>query len=597
MFKRHQRIFILCSLLIILSIGIVACNNNTTNSSEHGNNEKSEAKKEKNDGEKPSKGGTITGAIFSAPSGMFNPVFYGDSYENNILQFTHESLVEQNDKLEFIPKLATNWKMNKDQTAITFKLKKGVKWHDGEKFTAHDVVFTYKTMSDPDYIPAGGIWVEYVQPLLEYGKYSSGETDKFTAVVADDDYTVTFKFAESTVNPLYYASFPIIPEHIFGKLPVAEIPSVAESRDPGKVIGTGPFKFTKMVERESYTLERNKEYWQGVPYLDKIVWKVVAPPIITKLLESGEIDLIANPDGITPEDFDTIKKLDSINIIEQVDFSYQALGFKLNHRETEDVENGLLEPDNWKPNKKLADPKIRQAIAYAINREEMIDELLNGHGKTINTPIPPQMWAYDKDAADNYKFNPDKARSILDDLGYIDTDDDGFRENPDGKKWTLHLNYPKGNPLRERSAEIITEQLEDVGIKIKLRKPKEMNSYIEELSNDDSDWDLFLIGWNMSTNDPNPTDLWETKVPYNFSRWNNDASDELMQEGLQVPDAFDQAYRAKIYSKWQTLFANDLPAFIFYAPKSIWATNNRLQGIDPLPFTMYNNTHLWWVEK
>ena len=94
--------------------------------------------------------------------------------------------------------------------------------------------------------------------------------------------------------PLYYTGFPIIPEHIFKDIPVADIPAAEESTQGGKVIGTGPFKFTDMIEREQYTLERHDEYWQGTPLLDKIVWKIVQQSVMTGLLEKGEIDFIAS---------------------------------------------------------------------------------------------------------------------------------------------------------------------------------------------------------------------------------------------------------------------------------------------------------------
>lgn len=144
----------------------------------------------------PTEGGIVVGAMETAPSGMFNPIFYEEAYDEAILRLTHESLVGQNEKLEFIPKLAKGWEVNEDQTEITFHLEKGVKWHDGEEFTAEDVVFTYQSMSDPQYVESGGFRTEYVQDLKGYEAYNSSETDQFEGVVAEDPYTVTFKFEE-----------------------------------------------------------------------------------------------------------------------------------------------------------------------------------------------------------------------------------------------------------------------------------------------------------------------------------------------------------------------------------------------------------------
>ncbi|HLR79295.1 MAG TPA: peptide-binding protein [Bacillota bacterium] len=555
----------------------------------------SDKKEEVNDRE-PTPGGTIVGAMYTAPAGMFNPIFYEESYEANILEFTHEPLVTQNEDLEFIPKLAKEWEVNDDQTEITLFLEEDVTWHDGEPFTAEDVVFTYQAMSDPDYVSAGGIRTAYVQPLLDYEDYASGETDEFTAVVAEDDHTVTFKFEEPNVNPLYPVSFRIIPKHIFEDIPVKKMPSAEESLEAGKVIGTGPFKFTEMVEREQYVLERNDDYWQGKPYLDKMIWKVTAQSVMTGLLESEELDFVSEPNGIPPADFETVDALDHINIIEQADFGYQLLGFKHNHRTTDDVENGVLNPDNWVPNEKLSDPVVRQAIAYGIDRQGLVDGLLYGRGQPINSPIAVQMWAFDEDAAVDYNYDPDKAMEMLDEAGYVDVDDDGFREDPEGNEWILNMDYPTGNELRERTAPLIQQQLEEIGIEVNLRKPKEMTAYVEDLTDDNSDWDLYLLGWSLGSDDPDPTGLWASDAPYNFSRWNNPDSDDLIKKALKAPEAFEQEYRADVYAEWQTLFSEDLPALLLYAQNKLWAHHERLHGIQPLPHTMYENAHLWWVD-
>lgn len=605
MFKRNNIILLL--LLLMFGLVLMACNaENSDGEKDDGNTtEKSEGDSKEDDGstaDDPNSGGTIVGAMHTAPAGMFNPIFYEETYEANILDFTHEGLTTQNGELDFIAALAKDWETNEDQTEITFTLEEGVKWHDGEEFTADDVVFTYTALADPDYVAAGGVRTNYVEPLLGYQAYVDGETDEFAGVVADSDYQVTFKFEEPNVMPLYYTSFSIIPEHIFKDIPVADIPKAAESLEGGKVIGTGPFKFTEMIEREQYVLEGHEDYWQGTPNLEKIVWKIVQQSVMTGLLEKGEIDFIAAPSGIDPADFDMVSGYDDVEIIEQADFGYQLLGFKLNHRTAEDVEAGAIEPGNWVPNKKIADPKVRQAIAWAIDRDGLVGEghgqgLLHGHGQPINSPIAVQFWAYDENAAVNYTYDPEKAEEMLDELGYVDTNDDGYREDSDGNEWILNMEYPTGNELREKSAPLIVDYLDKVGIKVNLGQPKEMSVYIEGLTNDNTDWDLYLLGWSLGSADPDPLGLWGTKDAYNYSRWNNPESEKLLYNAIKAPDAFEQGYRTKVYAEWQKLYSEDLPAFLLYAENSIWAYNKRIQGIKPLPYSMYKGAHLWQIEE
>lgn len=577
----------LIMLVMSLVMGILAaCSNNDETTTES----------EEPTGEAQS-GGTVVGAMDTAPTGLFNPIFYTEAYESNVLSFTHEGLVSQDNQLGFVSNLATEWTFNEDQTEVTFKLNPDAKWQDGEPFTAADVVFTYKTLSSPGYVEAGGVRTDYVERLLGYEEFSTGASTDFQGVVAADDHTVTFKFAEPNVMALSDASFSIIPEHIFKDIPVAEMPEAPESRDPGKVIGTGPFQFTEMVQGEQYVLTAFKDYWQGAPKLDSVIWKVVDQAVILGLLESGEIDFVADPNGFQAADYETVAALENVDIIEQPDFGYQIMGMMHNHRSKEDSEAGTIEPANWTVNDKLKDQRVRQAIAYAIDREQLVEGLLYGRGIVQNSPIATQFWAYDADAPNQYKFDPDKAKELLDEAGYKDVNGDGFREDPNGKEWVLNLNYPLGNQIRERSAPIIEEWLEAVGISIDLRQPKEAAAYFEDLEVNSQDWDLYLLGWSLSSTDPDPSGLWSAQAGYNYSRWNNAEADQMLTDAFTPPNAFDQEYRKDVYSKWQVEYSEDLPALILYAANSLWAHNKRLQGIEVLPYTFINDTHLWYVTE
>lgn len=595
--KRSMYYIVFSGILLFLMLS--GCSNDEDGTAGGSGNDAGKA----DDGEveaEPQPGGAVTGAMFAAPSGMFNPLFYEESHEANILDFTHEALFVQNDNLEFEANLAQDdWELNDDQTELTVHLQEDVTWHDGEDFTADDVVFTYQTMADPDYIKAGGVRSNYVIPLRGYEAYVEGETDDFEGVEALDEQTVVFHFTEPQVTPEYIASFPIIPEHIFEDIPVANMPQADESRESGAVIGTGPFQFTEMVEREQYVLEKYTDYWQAEPYLDKVTWKVIEQSELTESLETGDIDFVATPGGIAPIDYEMVEGFNHINTLEQTAFHYQLLGFKLNHRTTEDVEAGNIHPDDWVPNDKL--PKeVRQAIAYAVDRESLIGEqhgegLLHGKGVPIDSPIAPSSWAYDDEASSHYTYDPDKAADILDEAGY-ELGSDGFRTDPDGNEWILNMDYPAGNDLRERAAPLIKDDLEEVGIQVNLREPQDMSAYVSELTDDDTDWDLYLIGWNFGSHDPDPLGLWGIDDVYNFSRWNNPDSDELLYKALETPDAFKQDFRAEIYTEWQQLFSEDLPALLLFAPNSLWGYNDRLHGVVPLPHTMYHNPHLWWVD-
>lgn len=541
----------------------------------------------------PVSGGSLVGVMDTAPTGQFNPVFYTEAYEANILSFTHESLVTQNDELEFEPYLAESWTFNDDQSSVTFKLRQDVKWHDGEQFTADDVVFTFKTIADPDYVAAGGVRTSYVTKLVGAKEYMEGTSEEFPGVVAEDDFTVTFNFLEPNVIALADASFPIIPEHVFADVAVADMPAHAASLQPNEVIGTGPFKFTEMVEGQEYVLTRNDDYWQAKPYLDEVVWKVVNQDIILQLLQTGEIDFVADPNGFQAADYETVDAMEHIEIIEQQDFGYQIMGFIHNFRTPEDIEAGAINPDNFVANPAISDKNVRQAIAYAINRPALIKGLLHDRGSVINAPIAPQFWAYDGETPEQYDHSVDKANEMLDAAGYKDQDGDGWRDMPDGSEWVLQLAYPSGNQLRERSAPILEEMIEAVGINVDLLQPMDMSAYVSELEIT-QEWDLYLIGWSLGTADPDPSGLWTATDAYNFGRWNNPEADQLVIDAITPPDAFDQGYRTDVYSEWQVKFQDELPALILYAQNKLYAYNADLQGVDPSVSSFLNDVHLWW---
>src|SRR5699024_3925761 len=243
----------------------------------------------------------------------------------------------------------------------------------------------------------------------------------------------------SNPNLLYYTSFPLIPKHIYEDIPISDILESPYSLDPEKVIGTGPFEFASMVDRESYEMVRYDDYWQGKPYLDKVVWKVVDPSVMVGLLDKGELDFIASPSDIPEGDFEQVSSNDDIEIIKQTDFSLKVLGFKLNHRTTDDVQNNVINPDNWQVNEKIANQNVRQAIAYAIDREGIVNGLLFGIGEIVESPIPQQFWAHNDEVVNHYDFDPEKAKSILDEEGYVDVTGDGMREDPNGDEWVLNL--------------------------------------------------------------------------------------------------------------------------------------------------------------
>ncbi|WP_026688771.1 peptide-binding protein [Alteribacter aurantiacus] len=552
---------------------------------------------EEGDSGEAQQGGTITAGMYSAPGHQFNPLFYSDAYEANILSFTHESLVQLNEELEYEPSLAHDWEINDDFTTITFHLNEGVKWHDGEDFTADDVYFTYATIADPDYVATGGVRTNYVVGLKGYEEYVNGETDVFEGVEVIDDHTVAFHYEEENIKMLFDTSFIIVPAHPFEGMEISEIPDSSASRDAGEVVGTGPYHLSDMIEGEQYVLTAFEDYWQGTPYLDGITWRVIQQSVMPGLLESGELDMIAEPNGVPASDFERVDGLENITTFETQDFGYQYMGFKFHHRTTEDVESGTINPDNWVENEKLSDVRVRQAIVSAINRQGIVDGLLYGLGSVMEAPFPEASWAYDPDAVTEYPYDPDRANELLDEAGYVDVTGDGMREDPDGNEWVLNLDYPTGNEVRERTAPIIADELGEVGINVNLRQPREAGPHFDAIEQDNNDFDLYLAGWSLAVGDPDPAGIWQSTAAYNYTRWNDETSDELIRKAVTAPDAFEQDYRAEVYNDWAAHVSEEVPMVFLYSADNIYAYNSALQNVKELPAGIYQDSHLWYLAQ
>ncbi|WP_202081410.1 ABC transporter substrate-binding protein [Caldalkalibacillus salinus] len=571
-------------LVLILSLGtaLVACSNETSETSDE----------QEGTGEKVD-GGSVTFSMFSAPNGVFNPVLYEDAYEANVFEFIFEGLVKLDKNLGFEPNLARDWYYEDDHQTLVMVLREDVQWHDGEPFTAEDVKYTYDVMAHPDYT---GVRSYFVEGMVGYEAFNSGEVDEFEGVEIVDDHHIKFHFNEPNVMALRDASFDIIPKHIYGQYDVADLATAPETLDFDKLIGTGPFKATSdYTAGQYYTLERHEQYWQGAPNLDSVVWTVVNQDVAAGMLDSGDIDVITTPQGVRASDYDQVAGIDGVTVHETPDLGYQHLGFKLHHRTEEDVENNVHDPDNWIPNEKLQSLELRQAIMYAIDRQGIVEGLLDGHGEVINAPFPPASWAYDDTVVNEYPHDQERAQELLASAGYEDVTGDGYLEDPNGEELVLRLDYPTGDRVREMSAPIIQEHLEAVGLNIDLRSPREAGSHFEAIRTDEEGMDLYLSGWGLATTDPDPKGIWDITASYNYTRWNDEHSQQLLDDAVTAPEAFDEEYRKEKYREWAAYVNEQVPMAFLYTSNAIFAYNSNIEGVVEGPDHIYRDIHKWYL--
>lgn len=481
-----------------------------------------------------------------------NPIIATDSASGEINSFVFNGLVRYDKNIKLEPDLAESWTVSEDGLEIVFKLRRNVKWHDGYPFTAKDVEFTYKCLIDP----------KVATP------YSSSyqEVEKFEII---DAYTVRIKYKKPFAPCLSTWGMGIIPHHL---LKNKDINNSDFNRHP---VGTGPYIFNVWKTSQKIVLTANPNYYEGRPYIDKFIYRIIPNQTVAFLeLLSGSIDTM----GLTPDQFALFTKNRRFTS-QYVKYRYPTFSYTY-------VGYNLLRP-------LFADKRIRIALDYAINKQEIIDGIMLGLGHVCTGHFPPNSWAYNSNVKPR-GYNPQKAKQILSELGWKDTDGDGILDkNGTAFKFTLITNL--GNVVRKQCAEIIQQQLKKVGVSMDI-SIVEWGTFVSEYVNK-KNFDVLILGWGL---DPEPDcfDIWHStktnKHEYNFVSYKNEEVDKLLVEGRRT---FDYEKRKKIYNRIHEILADDVPYTFLYVPDSLVALSNRFRGIKVEPLGIRYNFIKWYVPK
>ncbi|MGG4468073.1 oligopeptide ABC transporter substrate-binding protein [Paenibacillus alvei] len=558
----------LTALMLILSAFLAACS---------GNGEKTSTSDGSSSTGEPQDGGTLVYSLDSAPEGLFNWSFYGNATDAEVLDFFDESLISYDENLKPQPNIAS-WK-TEDNKVYTFTFKEGVKWHNGEELTVNDWVFALETIANKDY---DGPRYTSVQTIEGAPAYHDGSADSISGIKVIDDYNIEITFDKARVNNLENVWTYAMPAKEFEGIAVKDMASSEQVRT--KPVGLGPFKVKNIVPGESVEFERFDDYFNGKPHLDGIVLKVIDPSLTIGELQNNTLDMTAFHPSIKAD----IEALDNVNIEQYPGLSYYYIGFRLGT--WDGSKNVMNDP-------KYQDLKLRQAMYYAMNRDEWNEAFFYGVGKTVNTPVPSNHWiSADNSELEQYKYDPEKAKSLLDEAGYKDVDGDGFREDPNGEPFTVKFShYATNNPTFETRAQAIVQYWEEVGLKTELSMT-DVNLYYDQIEKADKSIEVFFGGWSTGT-DPDPSGLWRSDALWNYSRWVSEKSDKLLDDALDVSIVgTDQEKRKELYVEWQKQFMEELPALPVAELDEIMALNKRVQGVT-FDVSGMNRPNEWWIQQ
>ena len=494
----------------------------------------------------------------NAEPATLNPITATDAYEGTINNGKiYETLVERNNEtLELDPVLAESWEISDDKLTYTFKIREGIKWHDGTPFTSADVVFSYNTIMNPK--------VDSPQLRSYY--------QEIRDVKAIDDLTVEFTYARPYFLALEFCGgMPLVPKHIFDK---GDFNTNPAGRSP---IGTGPYKFVNWTTGREVVLEKNQDYWGQKPKLDKIVFKIITDNTVAfQVLKREELDV----SGLTPIQWE--RQTNSPAFKDNFDkLSFFAPNYSY---------------IGWNSQRPFfADKQVRTALTHLVNRELILEKILYKLGAIVTNPFYINSPQYDK-SIEPYPYDPKKAEELLEQAGWIDHDGDGIRDK-DGVKFAFEFLIPGGSETGEKIATILKEELDNTGIQMDIRKT-EWAVFTTRLH--ERNFDAVTLAWSMSV-ESDPYQIWsstQAEKGSNFIGFKNEEIDEILEEARTE---FDKEKRNELYRTFSQLIHEQQPYTFLFCRKSTIAVNKRFEnvlvyplGVDllewhvPLPLQVYS---------
>lgn len=517
----------------------------------------------------------IVYATTTAPAGTFNPLLAYMGSDGDIDSMVYSSLLRMKQDGSLESYLAESYDVSEDQKTITFKLKNNVKWHDGKKVTAEDVAYTFLTMAHKDF---PGTDYSKVEKLVGAKDYHEGKADNIKGLQVIDEYTIKFEFAEIYAPALSkIGTYEIIPKHIWEPIPYAEWEKKTEMLN--KPIGCGPYKVTKYESGQYVELAAFDEFFGGKPKTPKLIFKVVNADAITAEFKSGNID-IAGVKELKKSEIEPLEK-QGYKLLSYDDDMYQYIGINMRMPI-------------------FQDKNLRQAFMYAVDRQLIIDKLLEGRGSVLNAPFMKNGWANPADGSLNeYKYDPEKAKSLLEASGWVDKDGDGIRENAEGKKLQFTMRCSNDSKTREQAIMIVQDSWKKVGIDIKVSVEEDAKMAEDCIYN--HEFELYALNCYFGS-DPDPYFWWHSNSAhdekgvgsFNFGAYKNKDVDQNIEKALGT---LKQDERAKYYEKVAKQINEDAPMMFLYTQNKEMLYNGKLNGFEPTTFNTFYNINNWVIQE
>lgn len=493
------------------------------------------------------KGGTVVRGD-SSDIKTLNAILADDSPTLDIIALLFDSLVgsDPNTGLPVPGGLADSWEIAADGVTYTFHLTANAKWHDGTPLTADDVAFSFQVENDPK---SGSSYTGTFNEAVESWK------------VIDDH---TFQVVSKGINADFLLDacvYGIMPKHLWENVALDQWKTDPGStgQDPSRVIGSGPFKFKEWVQGDHVTLVPNPDYFQAsaVPAIDEFIYQVFPNDAAAVLaLKNGDIDI---QDRVPAPDVEDVQKSDNAGVLIYPTFSFDFYAYQLDTAKT-DV---------------FQDVEVRQALMYAQDRESIAKDIMLGYNEVANGTQPLLSFAYAPDEIETvYNYDPEKAKSLLESAGWVDSNGDGIREK-NGKKLSFKVSYPTGSPTTDQIIAYYQEAWKAVGADM---EPAGVEfPQLVEIITSTFDFDIALLGfnWDATGNQGAMYNCDQYKVGFNFSKYCNPKVDELNKAAKKE---LDLEKRKQLLIQSMNIVNNDLPVAITHFVNDKTGYSKRLQN-------------------
>lgn len=529
----------------------------------------------------PKSGGELFIAIKNDVD-FFNPLYSNDINSGliNDLIFsalTYSEFNVDSGRLVYYPNLARDWRISDDKKSITYYLKTNLKWSDGEKFTARDVYYSYLLYTHPEVMS-----VRYdVERFFIHDKNQKILPSKSFQI--KNDSIITFNFSFPVDDPLFVTGLPILPEHIFKKIPFNKIFKSDVNSNP---IGIGLFKLENYSRQHQIVLVRNdSSNYDKIPFIEKLIFKVI-PEYNSRInqLKNGEVDLLTD---IRPEDVEILKRNYKQIIIERIEGrDYDYIGWN-------NIDHITLKRSDGKtirPHPLFGEKEIRLALTLAINRKEILEGYFGEFAKLAEAPISPIFKKYFNEQLKHIPYDPKEAKKLFEKHGWRDTNGDGIIDK-NGIPFKFKLTIATGKPQREFAATIVKRDLKKIGIYVEI-ETLETSLFFSKLF--ERNLDAWIAGWTIPLDlDLEPfwgSDL--TKNFFNVAGYQNPEIDIIFSSLKEVKSENE---RIELIYRFQEIIQNDQPVTFLYWIDNIIAYNKKLKNVKLNPIAYTNRIWEWFI--